>query len=323
MFVLTIPQQFAYLREISDTVDLYISDELYKQDFNIEHTESSILVQCYSIIVEELKSYGIHYIDLPYNGDFVLSTHIYLLYKFIKDLPNIITKDNVEYIKSIVENEQEDFITELVNQVNLAQYNHLRYISDNVYTNDTFRNYMSSIISSVENDTTYVDDTYINEQRDYLYQVQYLRETAAKYAAVLTNAYPDKVDNIYLSKLLRDYDKDKISADNLPIYARVDHPDITEVLKPIKDKYLLKHHLFSSHHIEYWLDSTKNPRPLPNFTDILMLVVSRAEPRISREQFTEDVSVLMSKAEVIFSKEYITLMSDMRDIILANAGEVL
>lgn len=323
MFILTIPQQFAYLREISDTVDTYISQELYKQDFGIEYTESDILVQCYSIIVEELKKYGISYIDLPYSGDFVLSAHIYLLYKFIKDLPNLISEDNVEVIRAIKENTTDDAIVELVDQINSARYNDLRYIYDHVFVDSSFGAYLENIITAFENNTTISFNASALQQRDYLFHTKLLRETAAKYAAILANSYPDKVDNVYLSKLLRDYDKDKISADNIAIYSTVDSDHVPDSLKPIRDKFLLKHHLFSSHHIEYWLDSTKNPRPIPNFTDILMLVTSRAEPNITRSQFIESVDTLISKAEVIFSKDQVKLISDMRDIILNNVGEEL
>ena len=323
MFILTIPQQFAYLREISDTVDTYISQELYKQDFGIEYTESDILVQCYSIIVEELKKYGISYIDLLYSGDFVLSAHIYLLYKFIKDLPNLISEDNVEAIRAIKENTTDDVIVELVDQINSAHYNDLRYIYDYVFTDSTFGVYLENVLTAFENNTDITFNASTLQQRDYLFHTKLLRETAVKYTAILANAYPDKVDNVYLSKLLRDYDKDKISADNIAIYSTVDSDHVPLALKPIRDKFLLKHHLFSSHHIEYWLDSTKNPRPIPNFTDILMLVTSRAEPRITRSQFIESVDTLISKAEVIFSKDQVKLISDMRDIILNNVGEEL
>lgn len=68
MYILTLPEHFQKLKDISEDVANYIDSEAYIADFGPDdYTPKSLLVNCYDVIVGELEDMGIT-TDLQYQG---------------------------------------------------------------------------------------------------------------------------------------------------------------------------------------------------------------------------------------------------------------
>ena len=60
MYILTLPEHFQKLKDISEDVANYIDSEAYIADFGPDdYTPKSLLVNCYDVIVGELEDMGI------------------------------------------------------------------------------------------------------------------------------------------------------------------------------------------------------------------------------------------------------------------------
>ena len=314
MIILSIPQQIAYLREMSNTVDTYIAKEIYKQDFNErDFSDKDILSQCYNILADELKDYGIKLVSDSYLKDFYLSNYIYYFAKFIKDLPNIVTTDTSDNLEAIIDNSNfilEDVITNFSNIPELSQI-----VYEFTY-NDTFVNYCKSIVTSKTTDLSFAFDPHVSRQIQYLNKIRTLRELASKYSNLIINKLDLKVDNSVIAKLIKDYDSDKVTSDNLPIYSLVDSEDCPAEFKHFKEQKMLEHHLRSAHHIEYYLDPNKNPRPLLTVEALVLLVAHHVEINTTADEFTEAVANMINKAEPI-------LLSSQKELIDTMVGVIV
>ena len=316
MITLSIPQQIAYLREMSETVDTYIAKEIYKQDFNErDFSEKDILSQCYGIISDELRDYGIESIAPEYFDDFYLTNYIYYLAKFIKDLPTHI--DDIDSLQSIIDNSTtSSILQDLIDA--FAKEDCLKELIDAVSVNDKLFEYCNSIIDTKSSGNPVAYDPHVSRQMKYLNKIKTLRELASKYTNLIINKLELRVDNTIVSKLLKDYDTDKITSDNLPIYSLVDSDECPEELNEFKEKKMLEHHLRSPHHIEYYLDPHKNPRPLLTVEALVLLVAHHVEIGTTSDEFVDAVGNMVNKAETILLESQKELIDSMAGVIVLH-----
>jgi hypothetical protein len=313
MIMLSIPQQIVYLRDLSDTVDTYIAKEIYKQDFNErDFTEKDILSQCYSIVVDELNDYGINLISDTYLKDFYLTNFIYYFVKFIKELPTVISTDTVDNFDSIIENSP-NILEDILD--NYATDKDLKSVVSEFNYNDTFDQYCKAIVTSKTTDLPFTFDPDVTRQMSYLTKIRYLRELATKYTNLIISSLNLTVDNSIISKILKDYDTDKITSDNLPIYSKIDTKEVPEGLKAYNEKMMLKHHLNSVHHIEYYLDPNKNPRPVLTTEALIVLVAHHVEEDTTVDEFVTSVATMVAKAETILLPSQKQLIDEMTGVV--------
>ena len=112
MYTLTLPQHFVNLREVSDAVEDYISRQTYILEYGPDdYTAYSILNTCYEIIYEELNEYGI-VVDTDWRNDWFTCGYIYLLRKFVDDLPELMF-----LLKYLTSNKLKNTLSRLVSYV--------------------------------------------------------------------------------------------------------------------------------------------------------------------------------------------------------------
>lgn len=321
MYTLTIPQHFVNLREISDAVEDYISRQTYVLEYGQDdYTADNILNTCYEIIYEELNEYGL-VVDTDWRNDRFTCGYIYLLRKFIDDLPNLIrpVKSDIEnYLNS---SETEDELNDIYEYIQpTGDYKELPYILSSTYVTDNkFLDYVKSIIANLNDELTPVKIPSIDKAKEYIVKTGKLRELATKYSRILISNLPElTVDTNIVDKMLRDYDTDKISPDLISIYSKVDTDNVPEYLSDLKDKYMQEHHERAAHHIEYYTDPKKSPLPLITTEALILMVAHHVEIDTTKSEFAESVEDMIAKGRSVLRDDHISLIRKMKDIILLN-----
>ena len=328
MFYMELPKHFSLLRDISPTVDDYLARELYKLDYAEDgelvdtYSAKDILGLCYSIIIDELRSIGVH---IAMDTDTLIQDiytcgYVYLIRKFV-DKPYFAkllqATDTKEAVSKYLDTEDQklNLLEDLVNIVNIKAHDYelseMSYILQNTYTTQTFVEYIKNIVSAIEDpDAIIVQDVSIEEK--YTEHIATLRHLAYRYTYTtidLLNLH-DQVDMAKIAKLLKDYDRDKILPDTIVIYSIIDKDNVPANLYATKKKYMDIHHSNSPHHAEYWL--TDNPTK-QRFTidNLILLVVHHIEPDTSPEEFKEEVDSMLQQLSSILSDNYKQLANKM------------
>lgn len=321
MYTLTLPQHFVNLREVSDAVEDYISRQTYILEYGPDdYTAGSILSTCYEIIYEELNEYGI-VVDTDWRNDWFTCGYIYLLRKFVDDLPQLIrpVKDDIEnYLNSSEITDELNDIYEIVQPS--GDFKELPYILSSTYTTDNkFLEYVKSIIANLNDETVPVKIPNIEQAKEYIIKTGKLRELATKYSRILINNLTDlTIDVNVVNKMLRDYDVDKISPELISIYSKVDTDEVPEYLSDLKDKYMQEHHERAPHHIEYYTDPKKSPLPLVTVEALILMVAHHVEIGTTKAEFAEAVEDMIVKGRSVLREDKISLIRRMKDIILLN-----
>lgn len=328
MLYMELPKHFSLLRDISPTVDDYLARELYKLDYAEDgelvdtYSAKDILGLCYSIIIDELRSIGVH---IAMDTDTLIQDiytcgYVYLIRKFV-DKPYFAkllqATDTKEAVSKYLDTEDQklNLLEDLVNIINIKAHDYelseMSYILQNTYTTQAFTEYIKNIVSAIEDpDAIIVQDVSIEEK--YTKHIAALRHLAYRYTHIaidLLNLH-DQVDMDKIAKLLRDYDRDKILPDTIAIYSIIDKDDVPTNLYATKKKYMDIHHSNSPHHAEYWLtdNSTKQRFTLDN---LILLVVHHIEPNTSPEEFKEEVDSMLQKLSSILSDNHKQLANKM------------
>lgn len=328
MLYMELPKHFSLLRDISPTVDDYLARELYKLDYAEDgelvdtYSAKDILGLCYSIIIDELRSIGVH---IAMDTDTLIQDiytcgYVYLIRKFV-DKPYFAkllqATDTKEAVSKYLDTEDQklNLLEDLVNIINIKAHDYelseMSYILQNTYTTQAFVEYIKNIVSAIEDpDAIIVQDVSIEEK--YTKRIATLRHLAYRYTHIaidLLNLH-DQVDMDKIAKLLRDYDRDKILPDTIAIYSIIDKDDVPTNLHATKKKYMDIHHSNSPHHAEYWLtdNSTKQRFTLDN---LILLVVHHIEPNTSPEEFKEEVDSMLQKLSSILSDNHKQLANKM------------
>ena len=174
------------VRLVSANVAEYVDSELYRleADKDAEWTDFEILTYCIPILVSELQELGVYIAldDTDYLTEWTYSDGIVALRQLLdkENLP-IFFKNNSEYLEQIkfifsnIQSDDEDLIKDLLEMMltkNIGdpyQLDRIRYLSDYVYSDISFRDYINFLLKSVSNVKTNISDMSdnINNIEDY------------------------------------------------------------------------------------------------------------------------------------------------------------
>ena len=320
MYILTLPEHFQKLKDISEDVANYIDSEAYIADFGPDdYTPKSLLVNCYDVIVGELEDMGIT-TDLQYQGDLFLCGYLYLVRKYMDDLKLLLTENICDRIETCLNDVEPDinFFKTIYEIINSDKYEHkeIIYIIDSLYTDDKFKDYIKEEIRAFR-ELKQDNYTYDPEKASaYLAKTKKLRELANKYSYVIINTLHLDVNMSVINKLLRDYDMDKISPSTIGIYSVIDTDQIPPELYNYAKQQMQIHHERSLHHIEYWIDPKKNPKPTPTVENLVLLVAHHVEIGTTPKEFDEEVENMIEKGRSIFNQSQIDLIEQMKKAVL-------
>jgi len=338
MYYMELTKHFTVLRDISDTVDEYLGRELYKEDFSMENEivdayyPKDILGMCYHIILCELRDMGV---GIAMDEDDLLEDiytcgYVYLVRKFVdrkyfvslvkatetlEELDAYLTTDEIK------PNLLQDLVDIINNKVHSYELNEMYYILESTYTNNTFTDYIKSLIEEIKNnptDDTITDDT--DAVAEYTKHINTLRHLAKKYSYMIIKRLhlEDSIDVPKLNKLLRDYDRDKLGGEVIGIYSQVDteEDDLPLDKSILRKKYMDIHHKNSPHHPEYWLNQDNPAKQRFTLDNLVLLVAHHMEPGTTVEKFKSEVSeTIAALAGVVLTPDLQQLASRMGDSI--------
>lgn len=334
MYYMELTKHFTLLRDISPTVDDYLTRELFEEDYYDEeegelaynYSAKDVLGACYSIIIDELNAIGIHFaIDLDtLTQDIYTCGYVYLIRKFV-DKPYLAkllqATDTVDAVSKYIDTDERkpNLLEDVVNIVNIKSHDYelteMEYILPQTYTDESFTTYLKSVIAAINTpDAIIVKD--LTAVENYTKHIATLRQLAYRYTYAvigMLNLEP-QLDMTKIAKLLRDYDRDKIQPDTIALYSLIDKENVPTSLYATKKKYMDIHHANSPHHVEYWL--ADNPLK-QKFTldNLILLVVHHVEPGTSPEEFRSEVEDTVSKLHDILSIQHKQLARKMVDAI--------
>lgn len=320
MYSLTLLEHFQKLKNISETIAEYIDTESYIADFGPDdYTAKGILVNCYDVIVSELKDIGIT-TDLQWEGDLFLCGYIYLVKKYITEISSMLTEDLCNRLESCLDDTEPEinFFKVVYQIINSDKYEHkeIEYIIDSLYTDDAFKTYIKEEIASfreLKQDNYQYD---IEKVSAYLEKIRKLRELANKYTFVIINSLHLDVNLPVIQKLLRDYDMDKIAPNTISIYSVIDIDAVSPDMYSYAKQQMQIHHEHSPHHIEYWIDPKKNPRPILTLENLILLVAHHVEINTTSDEFKEEVENMIEKGRSIFTQHQIDLIEQMKSVVI-------
>ena len=323
MYYMDLTKHFTLLRDISPTVDDYLTRELFEADYYDEeegelaynYTAKDVLGACYSLVINELRDIGIHFaIDVDtLTRDIYTCGYVYLIRKFV-DKPYLAkllqATDTVNAVAKYVDTDERkpNLLEDIVNIVNITSHDYelteMAYILPQTYTDELFTTYIKKVISTINTPDAIITKD-LTSVENYTKHIATLRQLAYRYTYAvigMLNLEP-QLDMSKISKLLRDYDRDKLQPDNIALYATIDREDVPTNLYATKKKYMDYHHENSPHHVEYWL--ADNPLK-QRFTldNLILLVVHHIEPGTTPDEFEHAVEDTIYKLRDILSDQY-------------------
>lgn len=326
MYSLSMVEHFDNLRSISATVKEYLATKQYMLDLGPDdYTPKGILFNCYDILVDELREIGIT-IGFPYEGDLLLSGYVYLVMKYIEDIPQLLTEETANRIETCLNDTEPsmDMFATIREIINSKKYEHveLDYVINEIYNSDKFISFMKEQLAIYRENKEYLFSFEINRATRYLAKIRTLREYAKKYTKlVVEKVFNNKVNKAIIVKLLSEYDLDKISPENINIYSVVDNTTVPPSICKFAKQKMHEHHERAAHHIEYWIDPNKYPRPLLTPENLILLVVHHVEPDKTEREFVCDIEDMIERGVGIFTPTDIETINKIKDCILDNWGE--
>lgn len=333
---LKVQDQLMDLRELSPIVDDYLARELFKDTFGADsdYTVNDILNECYHIILEDFKEYGVSFTtgDELLLGDWFMAKHVYWLRHFL-DSQNLYKRllgqnDDLDKLETMLNEEDEDG-TDLLNRVIMylasahpldLTLQYCEYISSQTTCTETFRQHISAILANCRKDPgELIPD--IDQAKAYIAKIDTLRKMASEAVNKILEALPDihvKCDMSKIKKLLKEYDMDKLAPDQIKIYAAVDVDDVNPALITYKNAMMEIHHRRAKHHLEYWLDPTKDPLPTPAMENCVLLVAHMFEPGQTSASFQDELQEMLTKGASVFTLEQIDAMTRMGQVLYEN-----
>lgn len=316
------------LREVCPVVNDYLDRELFKDEYGADnYTVNDILTTCYVLAIDDLTNYGVKFHvgieDLI--EDFYTAKGIYYLLKFLQptELMKLLSSiEMVEHIETIID-EPDNFAIELI-----FSYIYERYPDDftlqrvdemmpMLYCDpDQIKVYFTNICDTIRNGDHLVNipnitkvKTYIENTRNKRFMISNLTMSVCGMPSI-----QGTLDMTLISHLLRTYDLDKVSPDEVNIYSSVDTKDCPEALKMLQAKMMEAHHKRSPHHIEHWELQTEAKETLERCPEyIILIVVSLIEIETTPQEFRQKVSDLLQKYAFCFTPKTVTLIEQIRD----------
>ena len=128
-----------------------------------------------------------------WRNDWFTCGYIYLLRKFVDDLPELIrpVKDDIEnYLNSSEIVDELNDIYEIIQPS--GDFKELPYILSSTYTTDNkFLEYVKSIIANLNDEMVPVKIPNIDQAKEYIIKTGKLRELATKYSRILISNLSD------------------------------------------------------------------------------------------------------------------------------------
>ena len=304
------------LCKLCKTVDLYISTQSYKNDQTDPEdpdsiTEQEILVNCYVIILQELRLLGIEthieWEDAIANF-YDAKAYAYLLAMLDKDklISVLNTKyDQKERFLTIFENSEysEDDLLKVFLDVYFyfvptePHRDKILMEVDNLYSNDTFKEYMSNVLSSLSPIST-INLENLDMIKTYINKIVEGR----KYFETIMNLLVEKTSNIpngitmsnYIRNAIDTYDEEKIAGTDISRYCWAvmsDDNELSDKEKELKKAILFEHTSHQTHHIEYYhIRHIK-----PTIEQLAELVAHHVEPDSTDIDFVRDVEDMIKQ----------------------------
>lgn len=338
MLRLSIPQQFEDLRLVSDNVTDYLARELFKDTFgpDTDYTLNDILKECYAIIIQELKEFGISF-SLSTDElleDWYTAKRVYYIRKIVSAeylRQTLVNRDEITKISSMMEDDEVD--TELFLHLheclfplrsNFDEFKELQDFAVFVVSSQRFEDHLRAILEYLTDIDAPVIVPDITRAAAYIKKVQEsraaVRSAVEKIAAAMPFVYA-KMDKRIIKKLLDDYDMDKISAEELRIFSLIDLDEVDENLAMYKAAMLQKHHERSPHHIEYWTAAWKNPKPIPADENLVLLVAHLVDSPSGNTHAIAAAAFekLMQDGLGIFTPQQVVLMQEMASAVIPRS----
>ena len=336
MEVKTAQEQIQELKEVSEAVDDYMSRALYIRDFGAEtdYTENDILRECYALVIEDLQDYGISF-RVPVEDlleDWYTARHITLILKLIKAsslVPMLAKRSDLDALTTTIDNDdevdaQDDLFILLLrylfdeDDAKNPEIQAYFYIGVKVISDDRFREYLRECILKIKDtgEDAVVPD--IDRASEYIQKVERKRVIIKKVFEIIkaTDGKIGVIVNSPLSRtLLERYNLDKVSADNLKRFSVLDWDKINPALE--KQRYYIRreHELTQSHHVAYWLDENKLPKPVLKDEHAIFLVMHAYYDGITRGELGSRVLGLKRKLAHKLTDEQKQLMDSVTTII--------
>lgn len=332
----SIPKQLADLRDISENVADYLDRDIYDEYLgpNSDYTVEDILQECYAIILQELTEYGVTFCceEEDLIQDWYVAHKIYEL-RYILDANNfrehlLRYPDDIKGINNLLDTEEgDDIFPALIAYLGEQHPDDVRfqdvdYLAQDVVTNTRLKDHIAAIIENIEAVGADVVIPDMARAKRYLAKTQELRTLAREAVNKITSQLTAiDWDRPVLEKLLADYDLDKIAPDTLKIYSVIDlEPEVSPLLVDVRTKMLDEHHKRSLHHIEYWLDKAKDPRPIPTKENLALLVAHHNEPGTTSSTFWKEIREMLEKGEQLFSEDEKRSIVQMAECVFPREG---
>lgn len=339
---LSIEEQFQDLSEVSEVVSSYLQEHMFKYEFpdEADYSQQDLLMSCYELLFSELRDYGVRLVaDVEeVLADLYLCKHFYYL-KYIlqpQELIRRITqfKDIQDELEDIVNNDEskEDvFIHQQVLDTifkydkGSIYYQYLIYIENEYTVNYRFLNYIKNVLKLIKEGDLSAAISNTDRAQRYINKINGLR-TYAKQAVqkILDNLQESDIDLAKINKMLDDYDLDKINPDRLKIYSLIDlDKDIPTSLAKYKEAMMLEHHQRAAHHIEYYYDPHKIPKPIITNENIILIVAHHNEPDTTPTSFWEEMeeTLKLAKEHDLFTTDQIALYNHLGNILYPTIQE--
>lgn len=326
------------LSGISDTVAQYLDNQYYKSELVAEDDASyqSILLQCYTIILQELQELGIELV-VPYDNaleSYYLGDGFTALYQLLN--ADYLTRLFTTYqgyklpIQAIFEGDtdialedmEEDYIHSFLVQYKIMNKDDpllekIDRITDLIISNYLLKEHILAILdNSVPSSEISSDDTELMVQ--YVNKIVTGQQMFSDIVHFLINNDPT-LNKDYLEQAIRLYDFEKITGVDVKKYCWAvmsKDAELSEQEKRIKTQILFEHERNQTHHIEYYM-TTKN---IPTRENLVELISHHVEPESTQEQYTKDFQEMITKAEPyhIFTPDMLQYLYKLNDLILSN-----
>ena len=303
---LSVAEQLADLQEVSPVIAEYISNGLFKETFgkDVDYSENDLLIACYQLLLEDFPEYGL-VLSQPLDEitqDWYTAKHYYYLRKFV-DRNNLIqllmnSENLLDQLEAqLADEDVGSFFNRTLEIFKDARpddetLDFLLYISPTITSTERYTAHFQACIDVAKQQLSYRVIPDLNLAQLYIEHIQENREIFAdrilRFIDGNNEFYLRNLDRARIARAQATYDLDKITPTEIRYYATVDSPDFptpTPELRKFKDDLMLAHHRRSMHHIEYYVDPAKNPRPLFDLTALVIVACAMAEKDVTPDEF--------------------------------------
>lgn len=322
-------KQISDLREISEAVDEYITQHLFLNEGDGLVDPTEILLQCRTILLNELKGFGIVPIDAHgiildgYKLRNVINIREVFDEDFLKMFVTGLSTEDTEDLKDILRDKftvDKEFGFELIVNFILDRYpNNKKFMLMKYYSSDFFVEniFYDRFFDIVENTVRFISET----KEDNTLIIDYLKwkynhinnvKKAAEY--LITLDHGEKIYLVELRARLSIHDKDLIHGEKVRetalLWKLKSRKDISDDIKALMEVEDLKHHYSNRHHLEFY---EKGERI--SLIDKIEIVSDLYNNQASKEEYIADVKKEFDEIDVdVKIKEELIKFAELLDL---------